>query len=140
MVETPYDPEYTKWIIMPYRINLGHIYTNLNRSNDLREFVLSGGAVINNLNRENVLSQAVEKNLDLCTSVVISGLKKRVNSNPFAFGFITHRMLKQLNNRCSEMLFKLYEYFYKISTQNRWRPSVPPRLDYLCTHTHQFSK
>ena len=119
MVEIPYDPEYTKWVIMPYRINLGHVYVNLNRSSDLREFVLSGGPVINNINNENILSQSVEKNLDLCTSVVISGLRKRVNINPFAFGFLTHKMLLELNNRGSEMLLKLYDSIYKISTQNR---------------------
>lgn len=113
-----YKPEYTNWIIMPHRINLGHIYTFLGMAQNLSEFLNAGGAVINNSSKQNALSYSIDKNLDACTFTIISGLKKRLITNPFAFSFITHDIMISLNLIGSELLYKLYDLIYIESTQS----------------------
>jgi WD40 repeat protein len=112
-----HKPEYTNWLIMPYKVNLGHIYTTLSLEENLRAFLESGGAVCNNSLGQNILSYSIDKNLDSCTFIIISELKKRLITNPFAFSFLNHELLVSLNTIGSELLYKLYDQIYLTSTQ-----------------------
>lgn len=113
-----HKPEYTSWVIMPYRVNLGHIYVTLSLEENLRAFLQSGGAVTNNSFGQNILSYSIDKNLDSCTFIIIAELKKRLIKNPFAFSFLTHELLVSLNTIGSELLNKLYDQVYVTSSQN----------------------
>lgn len=112
-----HNPEYNEWIIMPNRTNIGHIYAIMNMPDNLREFISSGGAIINNSMDYNVLSYCVNKNLDACTVIIIEELKKKLVQNPFSFSFINHNMLQSLNLKGSELLSKLYDLIYITSNQ-----------------------
>ena len=87
-------------------------------------FLAQGGAIINTNENQNILSIAIEKNLDGCTATSINGLHKKAKKNPFSFGFITHEMLESLNTRGSEILFKLYDSIYLVSEQSRLKKFV----------------
>ena len=134
-----HNPEYNEWIIMPNRTNIGHIYAIMNLPDNLRDFISSGGAIINNSMDYNVLSYCVNKNLDACTIIIIEELKKKLVQNPFAFSFINHKMLQSLNLKGSELLSKLYDLIYIISNQGLISMFGPSDLSLpLYFHSNDF--
>jgi hypothetical protein len=134
-----HNPDHNEWIIMPHHTNIGHIYAIMSLPDNLRDFIQTGGAIINNSLGYNVLSYCVTKNLDACTIIIIEELKKRLISNPFTFSFINHDMLQSLNLKGSELLSKLYELIYISSNQSLIEMFCPADLKLpIYYHSDEF--
>lgn len=117
-----YDKKYEKWMIIPFFINIQHIYAYYDYSDLLTKAFLpditdeySGLApFVISVNKHTPLSVSIHQDYDICTQVILKALKKRWPKDPYSLIYISD-CLTQLNNMGIDGLQKLYQFSFRES-------------------------
>lgn len=127
------DPEYDRkhddWIIMPYRINVLHIYAYLGLAEHVKAALKNRFNMIPSMQNDTILTLCINCGDNKGTQIITEKLCDEVENNPFILAAIEDKLVL-LNQKGNICLPKLYDCFIKVNTDEA--------LPKSCDEDHEF--
>lgn len=115
---TAHLPEFDNWLIMPYRINVSHIFAYYGKVDLIRSFYKNNFNILRSTTVETPLSISIYRGLTDITDIILDTLIQEIPSNKFLLSSIDD-CLVLLNYEGNKFLPTLYESFMRVVDDER---------------------
>lgn len=123
-----YDSKHDDWIIMPYRINLLHIYAYLGLEDHIKLAVKNRFNMMPSIQDDTILTLCINCGDNLGTQVICEKLCEEVIVNPYILSAIEDKLVL-INQKGNPSLYKLYNSFVAVCTDESLPKSSAEGID-----------
>jgi hypothetical protein len=116
--QTAHNPEYDNWLIMPYRINVSHIFAYYGKIDLIKSYFENNFNLLRSSDTETPLSIGIYRGLSDISDIILDKLIYNLASNKYLLGSIEDCIVL-MNNEGSKYLPALYENFMRVIEDER---------------------